>query len=401
MAQIAGVRDTRQSITNENTLVRMVGDDIILLEPNVTPLITMMTKMAGKKKPCYSPRIEWYEDDYVARWGQVDSTTVSTTGTTVGVVDGTLFVVGDLFVIPNVVTSSTPPEQVRITAITSNSLTVVRGSNALAIPASAALCITGSAAEEGGAVPTAKSTTKVSKITYTQITRTSMSTSKTQAATRQYGAPNGDRKNEQTKKLAEHKIKMNRQALWGASSEGLTAGPSGFPIRTTPGINSIISTNVTDAGGTLTQKLFETFSRSAFRYGSDQKLLLAAPIIISAINDWTKGYLKVGTMETVLGVKVNRVQTGHGVWLLARDWMQENGIAGKNGFAGYAYSIDIDECSYFYLSENGINRDTQLLEDVSQTGADSFVDEYLTEGAFKFAHEKKHAKLFGVTDYSA
>jgi hypothetical protein len=400
MPQVIGVRDTRQSITAENTLVRMVGDDITLLEPNVTPLITMTTKL-GQKKPAYSPRIEWLEDDYVARWAQADVTTVGTTGTTIAVLDGTLFVVGDLFVVPRLVSVSTPPEQVRVSGIATNTLTIVRGANAASIGASAALRIIGSAAEEGAAAPEAKSTTKVTKTTFTQIMRTKMKISKTNAATKQYGAPNGDRKNEQKKKLAEHKIKMNSQALWGAASESLTGGPSGFPIRTTPGINSIITTNVVDAGGTLTDKMLETFARTAFRYGKDQKLLLCSALIKSAINDFAKRYLNVKPMEEVLGVKVQRVETAHGTWLVARDWMLENGIAGGNGFGGMALSIDMDECTYFYLSENGINRDTQLLEDISKTGADAFEDEYLTEGAFRFKFEKKHAKLFNVVDYSA
>lgn len=378
----------------------MVGDDITLLEPNVTPLITMTTKM-GKKKPCYSPRIEWLEDDYVARWASADTTTVATTGTTIAVLDGTLFVVGDLFVLPRAVTVSTPPEQVRVTSISTNTLTIVRGSNAVPIPASAALRIIGSAAEEGGAVPSAKSTTKATRTTYTQILRTAMKTAKTQAATRQYGAPNGDRKNEQKKKLAEHKIKMNGQALFGAASESLTGGASGFPIRTTPGIMNIITTNLLDAGGTLTDKTLETYARMSFRYGSDQKLLLCSALIKSAINDFAKRFLQVKPMEEVLGVKVNRVETAHGTWLVARDWMLENGVSGQNGFGGQALSIDMDEVTYFYLSENGINRDTQLLEDVTKDGTDAFVDEYLTEGAFKFAFERKHSRMYGVTDYSA
>lgn len=402
MAQVAGVRDTRQSITAENTLERFVGDDIVLLEPNATPLITFLMKglKGSRGKPCYSPRIEWLEDDYVARWATVDATTVATTGTSVGVVDGTMFVAGDLFVVPKAVTSSTAPEQVRVTAVSSNTLTVVRGSNALPIPAGAGLRIIGSAAEEGGAVPTAKSTTKVTKTSYTQIFRTAMKIAKTSVATRQYGAPNGDRKFEQKKKLVEHKQKMNSQALWGVASEGLTAGPTSFPIRTTAGIISTISTNKVDGGGTLTKKLFESFARSAFRYGNSQKLLLCSALIKSAINDWGQSYLMVKPQEKVLGVDINRVETGHGTFLMARDWMLENGVSGQNGFGHMAVSVDVDECFYYYLSENGENRDTRLLEDVTKDGTDAYVDEYLTEGGFCFKFEKKHALLYDVVDYS-
>lgn len=400
MAQIIGVRDTRQSITNENTLVRNVGDEIVLLEPNGTPLLTFLMKLK-KNKPTFSPRIEWLEDDFVARWGTVDATTVSTTGTSLGVVDGTQFVAGDLIVLPKATSSSTAPEQARVTAVSTNTLTIVRGSNAVPIGASTAIRIVGSAAEEGSAVPSAKSTTKTTRISYTQIFRTAQKISKTEVATRQYGAPNGDRKNEQKKKLIEHKQKINAQALWGVASEGLTSGPSGFPIRTTMGINSTITTNVVDAGGTLTQKMFETFARATFRYGSTQKLLLCSPIIKSAINEWGKSYLMVKPMEKVLGVDINRVETGHGTFLVARDWMMENGVSGQSGFGNMALGIDLDECEYMYLSENGENRDTKLLENVLLDGSDSYVDEYLTECGFKFRFEKKHSKLFNVTDFSS
>ena len=76
---------------------------------------------------------------------------------------------------------------------------------------------------------------------------------------------------EQKKKLAEHKIKMNGQALFGAASESLTGGASGFPIRTTPGIMNIITTNLLDAGGTLTDKTLETFARMSFARASVDK----------------------------------------------------------------------------------------------------------------------------------
>lgn len=405
MAQVVGVRDTRQSITAENVLVRMVGEDMVLLEPNATPLITFLMKLGGRRKPAFSPRIEWLEDDYNARWAQMDGTTVTTTGTTIGVVtgQGLLFTPGDLIVFPNASTSATVPEQIRVVSISTDTLTVVRGTGAIQLVPDGAIRILGSADEEGANTPTSKSTTKVTKTSYTQIFRTSMNVSKTQAASRLYGSPGGERKSEQKKKLVEHKQKMNAQALFGRASESLTGGPNSKPIRTTMGINSIISTNSTDAGGLLTQKLFETFSRAAFRYGdSKQKLLLCAPIVKSAINQWGQSFLNVKPGETMFGVNIQRVETAHGVWTVANDWMLENGVAGKNGFGNMALSIDLDACEYYYLNENGENRDTRLLLDTSKgSGADAYVDEYLTEAGFCFKHEKRHARLFSVADYAA
>ena len=231
-------------------------------------------------------------------------------------------------------------------------------------------------------------------------TKTGAALSKTQVASKLYGRPNGERKREQKKKLVEHKQKMNASALFGSASEGLTAGANGGPLRTTAGLNSVISTNITDAAGLLTKKTFEAFSRQAFRYGASQKLLLAAPRIISAIHDWGNSFLLVSPGEKMLGVNVEKVQTGHGVFVLARDWMLEDGIAGQNGFGASAFSIDLDAASYFYLEGNGETRDTKILEDVVKDGRDAYVDEILTEGGYKFQYEKKFAKLFNVTDYS-
>ena len=403
MSQVIGDRNTNQSITNENVLVRQVDDQIVLLEPNETPLITFLLAMK-KRRAVKSPRFEWLEDDYVARWAQADASGATTGQTTVGVVDGTDFVAGDLFVVPGAISSSTVPEVCQVTGVSTNTLTITRGiggTTAATIAANAALRILGSAAEEGATPPSAKSTTVATKTSYTQIFRTAIDVSKTQAAAQLYGAPNGERRKEQKKKLVEHKQKMNISALFGKASEGLTSGPTGKPLRTTMGLNSIISTNLTDAGGVLTKKTFETFARGAFRYGSQKKLLLAAPIVISAIHDWGNSFLLVKPGEKMFGVDITRVQTGHGEFLLARDWMLETAISGQNGFGNMAFSIDLDNAGYFYLNNNGENRDTRILENVIKDGRDAYVDEVLTEGGFFFKFEKKHAKLFDVSDYSA
>lgn len=402
MPQIIGVRDTRQSITGESSLIRQVDDQISLLEPNETPLVTL-TMQLKKRKGVYTPRVEWLEDDYCARWGQADGSGANSSATSLGVVDGTAFVAGDVFVVPNAATSSTAPEMVRVTAVSTNTLTIVRGvgSTAAAIPANAALRILGSAAEEGAVPPNAKTTNVTTKLSYTQIFRTAINLSKTQVASKLYGRPNGERKREQKKKLVEHKQKMNSQALFGYASEAMTGGANGGPVRTTAGLNGVIQTNVVDAGGLLTKKTFEAFARSSFRYGSTQKLLLAAPRVISAIHDWGNSFLLVEPGEKMFGVNVEKVQTGHGVFVLARDWMLEDGVSGQNGFGSMAIAIDLDSTEYFYLEGNGESRDTRILEDVVKDGRDAYVDEILTEGGFRFMYEKKFAKLYNVTDYSA
>lgn len=402
MAAVVGMRSTSQAIT-EDRLIRRVDSDISMLEPNEAPLVTLFNKM-NKRESTDNPRFEWYEDDYNARWTQNGSTTVAnnSASTTITASDGTLFSIGDIVVVPKLISSSAKPELVRVTAISTNTLTVVRdvGSNGIdTIAANAALSIIGNAFEEGGSIPVAKTVAPVKKTGYTQIFRTTVNYSKTNVATNQYGTSGSDRKREHRKKLKEHKILLNRALLFGKASESLTGGPTSQPIRTTDGINSVITTNITDAGGLLTKKTFEAFSRSAFRYGKEAKLLLASPILKSAINEWAKAFLQVKPAETKFGVQIQQVQTAHGTWMLVNDWMLEDGVSGQNGFGSIGLSLDLTQFKYRFLSGNGENRDTHITMDKIQDGRDAYVDEILTEAGYQIMQEKYHAKLMNISDY--
>lgn len=400
MAQVAGMRSTAQ-IISEARNVRDVAPDIFYLEPEEQPLLTILNKL-NKKKPCYSTKFTWFGSDTTARWTQVDSTTVTTTGTAIGVVDGTLFRIGDLVAIPKSVDVSTAPEIVRVTNVVTNTLTVVRnvgGSGAATIAASSSLTFAGSAFEEGAAFSAMKSTIPVEYTGYTQIFRTPIKLTKTSMATRVYGKE--ELRRLQWEKAKEHKIDLNRAFLFSRPSEDTTGGPTGQPIRTTDSLFNKITTNVTNANGTLTPQTIENFSRQAFRYGKSKKVLIASPIIISAFHEFAKSHLNLAPNDTQYGINVSKVVTGHGQWLLVRDWMLEDGVSGQNGFGGNAFSLDLDQITIRYLADNGINRDTKYLTDVLQDGGDYRADEYLTECGLMINQEKHHARLYNVTGYSA
>lgn len=403
MAQVIGNRTTYQTITTEARNIRRVDDEIYLLEPNEGPLLTILNKLK-KRQATDNTKFEWLEDDYVARWATMSATTcnASSSSTTVVVADGTLFVPGDLFVVPKAVSSSAAPEMVRVVSISSNTLTVVRdvgGNGVDTIDGSGALRIIGSAFEENSSALKMKSTSPASKFAYTQIFKTVIDFSNTAAASAAYGAPAGERKREHAKKLKEHKITMNGQLLFGVTSQDLTGGPGGNPIRTAAGIISVISSNKTDGGGTVTSKTLESFARSAFRYGGKKKILLASPLLCSAVNAWAKRFLQIKSTETDYGLTIQTVTTGHGEWLMVRDWMLENGVSSKNGYGGVGLSLDLDYIKYRYLSANGKNRDTHIREDVVQDGRDGMVDEIITEGGFQIMQEKYHGMIYNITDY--
>ncbi len=401
MPQVVGSRSTNQVIT-ETRLIRDVANEMVTIESGKSPLVTFLSKIEGAKLKVNSPRHEWFEDDFVARYVVNSGTTIngnaSSTTITLATDDGKKVVVGTILAIPQAVGNSGSPEIVRVTSVSGDTATVVRNlgsSGLITLAADAAIAILGSAHEEGGSPVSALSTAPVAKITYTQIFKGYVNLTETAIQSAVYGSRD-ERDRLQKKKLEEHAIAINRQFLLGRATESLTGGPTlSNPIRTTMGLESVISTNRTDAAGALTRDAIESFARSAFRYGSETKLLLASPLVVSAFHMWANQHQQVSPGEKMFGVNIQKIQTGHGIWLLTRDWSLEDYIAAQ-GFAGVAFSVDTKYLKYLYLG----NRDTKLFEDVIKDGRDAAVDEIKSEVGFKVMNEKAHAKLYNVTGYT-
>ena len=76
-ADIIVPRSVFQAIA-ENVQKRIfVGEDDILLNPSLTPILTMTTNMGNRKRTTGSTRVEWIEDDFYAVWGQMSNATAT------------------------------------------------------------------------------------------------------------------------------------------------------------------------------------------------------------------------------------------------------------------------------------------------------------------------------------
>jgi hypothetical protein len=405
MANLIGARTTAQ-LTTETRAIRSVDEQIALLEPNEAPLITILTLASKMRKGAGSTKVEHFEDAYVPQWGATDNAGYAADATTINVADGTLFAPGDVILIPKAVNSATAPELMRVTAVSTNALTVVRGfagSTAAIIAAAVTpIRILGSAIEENGAKVTSKTTTKLAKYNYMQIFRTAFEVSRTAMQTAAYGAPAGEWNNELKKRLIEHKREMNSAFLFGKAT-ATTAG--GKPLRTCDGLNSIVSSNVYDGGGTLTEKAFDAFLEMSFRYGSRTKIGVFAPRIMRAVHAWGKSKLHLATETTAYGMKLVRVLTPFGELMLMNDWMLENPAGGSTaGFAGWGFICDPENMFYRFLNGNpgtGTS-DTKLSELTPEKNlaTDGSYGEYLTEACPQFKLEQTFSKIYNVTDYS-
>lgn len=407
MAVLTAARSFNQQVT-DTTQVRDVSEQMVLLEPDANPLF-VITNAAKRKSPSLTPRFEWIEDQEVALWGQVNNGTTgySSVATNILVSDGTLFAAGDICAVPNAISSANADEVFLVTAVSTNTLTITRdiGTGGVndTIGATASIKIIGTAFTENGAISTNRYTAKTAQISYCQIFKTLVQVTHTAASTKQYGAANGERKYQLVKALIRHRSEIEAAGLWSRASETLASPASRW---TTMGLKPRISTNKTDASTTLTLTVFNTFGESVFRWGESQKLLVAAPKVISAINFFSQNKLLTSVGDTVFGVKINRLTLGLGEFLLKNNYRMstaEIGIpSGGNNFSDEAYAIDLPSVEMRYLSGGGDNLigDTKLYENVVQDGSTVRSDEYRTQAGWGIRHEKKHGRLYDVSAYA-
>ena len=118
MTVISNSRNTG-NIAQDRRVVDM-GKQIALLDPNESPFVTFL-KVAKKDARCvYNPRFEWLEDDLITAQSTVATAISSATATSLSVEDGSIFRSGDIIHLPAV------GENMLVTAVSSNTLTVSR-----------------------------------------------------------------------------------------------------------------------------------------------------------------------------------------------------------------------------------------------------------------------------------
>jgi hypothetical protein len=378
---ISGSRDTA-NIQAAKRVVDM-ANEIALLEPDAAPLTVLMKRAQERVKETINPEFKFLEDELSPRFDAVNYSTGYTDGATSVVVDN-----GSYFRSGHVIRNTDTGEQMLVTGVSTNTLTVTRGwgtTAAAAIADNNTIMIVADASAEGATSATAKTTQEAVKTNYTQIFRTPFEVTGTADASEQYGGK--DIAYLQKKHGIEHKRDMERAFLFGEAKNDVSGSK---PIRATAGLNSFITTNRTDASGTLTEAEFETFCRTLFRYGSSKKVLFASPLLVSAINSWALGKLQTVSSEKTYGISVKEYLGGHGTLYIVKHNLLEQ------DYAGYGMAVDTDNVRYRPLR----GRDTKLKMNIQANDSDTRKDEYLTEAGLEVKLEKTHGVLYGVTSYA-
>lgn len=385
-------------VVSDNTILsnqRVIDMEPVIaqLEPDETPLLTLLNRLEGNSRPAYSQTFEWLEDELNPRYATAGASFLIGAGTiTMTTPTGSYFKAGDI------IHDEQTGEKMLVTAATTVLLTVTRGVAGTAAAASAGaadgLVRIGNVSAEGATIPALLQTAKVRNYNYCQITRTPFGFTETLKASKLYGQADvmGYEANKQG---IDHKRSWETTFFVGSRSLD-TSGSQ--PKAYCGGLQSFITTNI-QTTATLTQALWESFLiGKCTRYGANRKLAIVAPIIMSAMASWPAGRLAPPDPDTTnsWGVTIRKYRAANGFAIDVaehRDWMDFT--AGTYSLGGSCFVLDMDSIKRRYL------RGTRLLPKRAANDEDSDKQEFLTEQGIAVMHERKHAWLRGVTAYSA
>lgn len=363
------------------------ADKLYLVDPDYAVLAFFARKL--NKQGVKDPEYRWFDKALPSNSDAVNWGTNYTAGDTeITVDDGSKFRAGDILM------SMTSGEHIHVDSVASNVLTVDRGYGTTAAGNILDNCVVvkiGNANAEGAGIRAALTNQKTKRTNYTQIFREPINVSETLASTEVYGGAD-DLAGLRRDALQVHLKDIERAFMFGEAKEDVT----GDPLRTTAGLKSFLSTNVTNVGGAMTEAVFEGWIEDIFTNGGDKKMGFLSPLIASGVNSWAKGKLQMFPKDKTYGISISKYLSIHG----ELDFVVEKMFAENATWNGYGFAVDMPLVGYRYLNGNGRSRDMKLLKDRQAAGEDEIKEEYLSEIGFWLALENRHGFLYGVTSYS-
>jgi hypothetical protein len=348
--------------------------------------------MRMKQRPAISSKVEWIEDEPHPRYTTAAGSYLIGAGS-FAVAAGT----GQYFKAGDIIRNELTGENMLVTSVATDTLTVTRGFGSVAAIASSGaadgIVRVAMAATQAATIPTLIQTKKVAQFNYTQIIRSAAGFSGTSAASEWFGQEDV-LEYEIGKKTVEHRREIENMCFLGRRN--LVTGP---PVRSAcGGLTDYVATNITTVGGNITQVNTENFLRQAGRYrgSGDVRIAFAAPIFLSGMASFPLGRLAppsadiakwgVGAIQTYTagsGLNVNIVEK--------RDW---DDFAKTSPALGGSMVV----CCMNALQLRPL-RKTQLLRNRQGTNEDAVYFEYLTETSLEIKHERKFAIMRGVTGF--
>lgn len=387
-------RAALNSSSQSNSVVRQVEEDVYRLLADIAPFVSILrlithsraAKMQNRKRTskiinCENPKFEHQEKD-VGTPIAVAAAAYIAGDTDIVVDDADYFAAGDILYNP------TTGEQMLVTAVdtATETLTVTRGygtTAAGAIAISQNLVLLANCFAEGSAANSPVSFATSLPYNYTQIFKEAVEETRTGMQTRHYGHVN---KMEELRRDAWEKFVMSRarQYYFGEAKLDTTGT---HPKRITAGVNSFITSNVTDLSGSFTYSKFMDFCESVFMFGGTEKLMPVDSELLKAIQleVLSKSQYMIDEKKSkAWGLDVTKLKTPFGTINLVYDRTLGYFTSGDHGL-GFALETD--------LIEEMVMQPDVWEENIQTPGYDLRKDQVIGEAGLKFRLEKRHGKI--------
>jgi hypothetical protein len=370
---------------NSARVVVDMEDQILLYQPEATPLMTLTAKMR-RKRQVTNPRFDWLEKDEYPRALDVtaaqdsDDTSISVvTGQEARVYAGCVVV--NLRTGENILVGGT-------SSGTLSSLTRGLGGGASDIQVGDRLLFGFNAFEDGAGLGGLRSIQEFNFYNYTQIIRTAFGFTGRDLQVELYGGR--DEMTETKWQAIEHKKSIEYAMAFG--KRHLITGTHQQTF--TDGIDNRIVTNRWNVAGTqLSERAFVEFLEVGMKWGkggnqngSGTKYLLCSSRWLTEINAWVGDRLRYKVLDDSIGFAAQEFNSPHGNVELIRwpllDYFHPD----------RAYLLDLNHIRYAYMR----GRDTKLLYDRQANDIDGKTNEYFSDVGSQTEFEHSHAALYGL-----
>lgn len=394
MANVRGMSATTD-VASQDRVVDM-AKKVIMLEPDKNQMVKFVDSLGVEVT--HNPEFHWQTDQIVQFIDQVSGTVADANDNTIPVDNGDRWLPNDVIL----VTSGTSAGEVmRVTSISSNTLTVER--NVAGTGTSMAdndyLLKVSSSWGEGSSVRDSNNaiislqTAKADNYNYAQVEKTVVSlTASQEAYSGAGGHHSGDaRKYDQARAGMEHAKKMNQTCYFGKrAASGNTRYTGGFIefITRTAGTTSLTHANI------------DTDVNTFMRYGSSKKKLFTTRRVSGKISKLAADKIEVqGAAQAHAGM--GDIDKGAAYGARIRTFIADGGefeiivddtLGDIAAYLGYGLFIDPMDVKRRVAP----GRDTKLHLDAQLPDVDGKVDYYLTEWGLQRGNASHHGMWTAV-----
>lgn len=284
-------------------------------------------------------------------------------------------------------------ERAFVIARASNMVTVRRnlGSTTFTALATQTWVVMGYASKQGGSKASILSQIATPKERYTQIFKWTFGVSGTlRKVLMETNGATWDE--EMTQAAVEHKRDLEF-SFWLNPAADSTTDTNSATVFTTRGLLAELgTTHAIDCGGSLDEdKFFGDVAEEIFRYGSPRKTLFADAKAKTKINSFARVKQQTKPQETVYGLSVQKIETGHGILELVSfglpdRFFPDTGTAGVYT-KGFMCALDLEYIKYKHIKD----RDSYYETKVQTPGDDAEEGQFITEAGLlvsMLAHHK-------------